>query len=344
MSGRLLSPAACRLLYGHLAAAVRGNTPAREVIALLAADGDAPLPDRALLKRLAAAPAEAVAPADILASVPGAFAPETIAVIRHAEHTPRLAAVLDAMAGDCRRRQMLAERMNSVTALPAATFVTAAIAALLITTTGYPVYAEAYVSVGAPAPFSDAAIRALTVAVAGTALLAFGFIWSLASIAQRPGRAVNPALTRMALAMPAMRNHIRRELGARLCGWCITAGDDRALLKAVLAYLALDTPSMRQGLGTLAARLDEKTGLAAALDGLDFLPPTLPMALRLGDATRDPEGALAGAVILSEEQAARAVDRLGRALFFTLQFANALMVGTFVVSAYLPIIRFAAAV
>ena len=338
-----LDPQTIRLLFRYLAAAVRNQTSLSEVLKLLAQDTEASARSTAVLRQLAEHQTAQARLSDTLSQVDGLLAPETLALIRHAEENTCLPQVLDALAGDCQRQHLNQVAVRDAMTWPLTIAAVMIVLAFVVLVFVAPAFQAVYRSFGADLPgptrlMFDLSDLLEAIWWAPVALVIAGFI---AYWFNRFPKQIADLFWRACLAIPVVKAYFVRAFAARLANWLLTLHGDPAGLAAAARHLGATsrTPLLRQCAATLAERLGQQMPLATALQDVPALPKGLSLTAQLGQTSGDLPGALALGLELADEQAITATNRFGRWLFIASYVGVGLIAGFFILSLYLPIFK-----
>jgi type IV pilus assembly protein PilC len=332
------------ILFRYLAIAARNQTPYAEVLDTLAHDTQTFGKHTKALKQLASHASTQTRLSGMLAAQTDMFAPATVALIASAEDADQLAVVLDTLAKDCALRQLGLADVKAAMVWPLTLLTVLSAVAVVMLVFVVPAFKEIFYSFGAPLPLPTLVLLGISDFMEATWWV-FALLLITATVFIVRTGPVPPVLTAWfwaaASRIPRVRNYLVRLFGARLAGWLAAVGNEPALFSAALLHVQHTSaaPAMRTAAGELAARLQGGTGMAAAFAQSNALPPSLIYAARAADTPQGNAGVMALCQELTQEQATRAGEQLGRWVFFLSYFALGLLTAFFVIAIYLPIFK-----
>jgi type IV pilus assembly protein PilC len=328
-------------LFRQLAAGLRRGLPPHEVADILSQDTEAKPRDRRALSAFSAALAAGDSIPDAMQKIPQIFAAETTQWMRLAEQKGGLAVALEALAGDL-ARQDIGERTFRL-ALIWPLCVSAAMAVVFVIVGMYvmPAMKEVFGSFGIELPRLTRIIFAAGGLLFGgvwlplVVLLAFGFTHR--SLPTTVSDWLDNALDRVRF----VGRFRRARFASRLIDLLRTYPEDSALLAASIAHLgtSTETTSLSSAASRLHAALAGGSALSSALAEEPALPRRLSLYTQLGEKMHNLSAVLSDLREAAEIELQESAARFERGAILMIYVALGIVIGTFLISVYMPIFR-----
>lgn len=328
------------VLFRYLAVAARNQIPFTQVFHLLGNDKPIFGKYTKRLKQLGNHPNPSISLADLLATQDRMFAPATLALLAQAEASQQLAPVLDALVDDYayQRRQSIPK---SPLTQPFILFAVLATVIWIEFVFVIPSFQKVFHSFGGELPLPTEILFTIVTFIAhiGWGIVLLAVVGIIMVQYQLFPSIVVTTFWQGYYHIPGIGSYFARQWDARLTLWVARLGDNKTLLIAALQHLEHTTvvPSLRAKITRLVTALQAGETLTKALAQPLELPPSLLYAMRVTDAGKDANDAMALCQKLTQEQLTKSNDTLQNGIFFISYFAIGGLVAFFVIAMYLPI-------
>lgn len=316
------------VLFRYLAIAARHQTPFTEVFDALKDDKYTFGKHTKQFAQLAKQPHSSGTLSGLLATQTGMFPPATLALIAQAESAGKLTTVLDALSKEY--HQSAQDTAKRGMAWPITLIIFLFLTMGMLSVFVAPTFKRVFDSFGGSLPlptellfdFSDFLLEFWWIVV--VLLLLLGVLVLKKGIA---------AITAPIYArIPIFRYCFERQRDARLALWIAAVGQHKPLLIAALQHLHLEAD-------TVATAVQTGKPLKEALSSIKRVSPSLLYAVHSTAAENGTNEALNLCQELTNIQAEKAGERLGRWIFFASYIGIGSLVAFMLVAMYLPIFK-----
>lgn len=281
--------------------------------------------------------------ASAMAKDPGAFASETVALVRAGEDAGRLDPAIAALADDYERRTRGRAALRSALAWPFVLSVVLFVVVSAIAIFVVPVFNDIFASFGSDLPAATLLLISVSDFIAN-------YWWAVAAalvgaalylVGRRPAPAGQRFVDRMVFRLPVVRTYLITMFVPRLAALLAAAVRGDVPLAPAIAHLRATAGNERLAAASrqLEDQLNAGRDLGAALGGIDTLPRRLGVLAELGGRGGNLEAALAQAVDLYDAEAERAVPAIERTALLVCYLVLGIVVGFTVIAVYLPIFK-----
>ncbi len=312
------------VLFRYLAIAARHQTPFNKVFDALKDDKYTFGKRTKQFAQLAKQSHSSGSLSGLLATQTGMLPPSTLALITQAESEGKLITVLDALAKEYHQSAQDTAKRGMAWPLTLIVFLIVTMGVLSIFVA--PTFKKVFDSFGGSLPLPTELLFNFSSFLLEFWWIVITLLVLLGIAIQRKGIAAitAPIYTRI----PVFRNYFECQRNARLALWIATVGQHKPLQIAILQHLEAHA---------IVATMQAGTPFIEALSSVKRLPPSLLYALRLTSTEEATHEAMNLCQELTQIQAEKAGERLGRWTFFASYIGIGGLIAFMLVAMYLPI-------
>lgn len=341
-----LSALTSSILFRQIASGINSDLSIKEILSILSSDTGVFASDTGTIKNVADSITDNDTLTTTLKNNPDLLEPEIEQLIIKAESENSLAELLALLADDYENTAQQRCTLYRIFSWPATIFSLLVIITAMMMIFVLPEFSAMFASFGEDLP----ALTLFYINASEVFVYFFPVIVIAGIVFYIFRKKIPPHFLRLLslpfVSLPFASSYLKSQAISRLAFWLHAFYQNKEMSTAAVNYLAtgIHSRSLQSSYNKLQERLANGTELGESLTGLKAIPSKLALFTKLADRSSEPQNAFLQALTLLEDDAIQASAKFERRLTLLLNGILGILVGSLVISMYLPIFKMGSAI